>query len=240
MLRLHVVESKGRGHVQTRLMSVVFPLDCGHRVIDRQRLPKSAPTTTLAGAYSSAALPPLTQERIERTMPNFSTARKPPAMRLAASGPAHHDALCEMLDGAELCAGLVWEEVSTLSRYVTAHEADAGYELFAEGTPGGSLYVLISGRVETRKEDESSHRNVISVESGGRSIGEMALIDGEPRSASCVVTEPAVLLCLTRDNFRRLGEQHAALALHLTLRIARQMSRRLRATSGQLVEYLEG
>lgn len=172
-------------------------------------------------------------------MSNPAIALRRPALRLAGAGPAHRDALCEMLDGAELCAGLGWEEVQTLSDYVTAHEADAGCELFAEGTPGGSLYILISGRVETRKEGESSRRTVISVESSGRSIGEMALIDGEPRSATCVVTDPSMLLCLTRDNFRRLGEKHAALALHLTLRIARQMSRRLRATSGQLVEHLE-
>lgn len=173
-------------------------------------------------------------------MPATATARPLPAMRLAGAGPGHRDTLCELLDGAELCRGLGWEEVRTLADYVSAHEADAGYELFAEGTPGGALYILISGRVETRKDGETHRRNVISVESSGRSIGEMALVDGEPRSATCVVTDPALLLCLTRDNFRKLGEKHAALALHLTLRIARQMSRRLRATSGQLVEYLAG
>ena len=100
------------------------------------------------------------------------------------------------------------------------------------------MYVLVSGRVETRKDDGSNHRTVIAAECKGRSIGEMSLIDGEPRSATCVVTEPSTLLCLTADNFRKLGEQYPALALHLSMRIARQISRRLRATSGQLVEYL--
>lgn len=161
-------------------------------------------------------------------------------LRFAGSGQTFQDTLCEMLDDAELFAGFEWEELKTLSKFVTAHEADAGYELFTEGTPGAALYVLVSGRVETRKEDGSCHRAVIAVESGGRSIGEMALIDGELRSATCVVTEPSTLLCLTRDNFRKLGELFPTLALHLTLRIARQMSRRLRATSGQLVEYLAG
>ena len=164
----------------------------------------------------------------------------PNGLRLAGAGAAYQETLCEMIDGAELFAGFEWAEVRTLSRYVTAHEADAGHELFGEGARGGELYVLISGRVETRKEDGSCRRAVIAVESGGRVIGEMALIDGEPRSATCVATEPSVLLCLTRENFRKLGEQHAPLALQLTLRIARQMSRRLRATSGQLVDYLEG
>ena len=159
-------------------------------------------------------------------------------LRFAGSGQSFQDTLCEMLDEAELFAGFAWDELKTLSRFVTAHEADAGYELFTEGTPGSALYVLVRGRVETRKDDGSCHCTVIAVENGGRSIGEMALIDGELRSATCVVVEPSTLLCLTRDNFRRLGEQFPALALHLTLRIARQMSRRLRATSGRLVEYL--
>ena len=50
------------------------------------------------------------------------------------------------------------------------------------------MYVLVSGRVETRKDDGSNHRTVIAAECKGRSIGEMSLIDGEPRSATCVVT----------------------------------------------------
>ena len=171
-------------------------------------------------------------------MPDSTAAIQRPGLRFAGSGAAFHDTLCEMLDEAELFAGFEWDEVSTLSRFVTAHEADVGHELFIEGTPGAALYVLVSGRVETRKDDGASHRTVIAVENGGRAIGEMALIDGEPRSASCVVTQPSVLLCMTRDNFQRLGEQFPALALHLSLRIARQISRRLRATSGQLVEFL--
>lgn len=160
-------------------------------------------------------------------------------LRLAGSGPAYREALCEMLDGAELFSGFPWPEITTLSACVTAHEADPGYVLFREGMPGDALYVLIRGLVETRKDDGTRHAAVIATESGGRSIGEMALIDGEPRSASCVVAEPSTLLALTRENFQRLAEQHPALALRVTLRIARLMSRRLRATSGRLVEFLD-
>jgi len=163
-----------------------------------------------------------------------------PTMRLAAWGAGHQRSLCEMLDEAELFTGLGWDEINTLSQFVSAHEADAGHELFSEGSPGTSLYVLVQGCVETRKDDGSRHCAVIAVERRGRSIGEMALIDGEPRSATCVVTAPSLLLCMSREDFRRLGEQHPALALRLVLRIARQISRRLRATSGQLVEYLGG
>jgi len=173
-------------------------------------------------------------------MPQAVPAAPPAGLCLAGTGSEYRKVVCELLDGAELFAGLAWAEINTLSGFVTAHEAEAGYELFAEGAPGSALYVLIRGGVETRKEGESRQVAVIATERAGKSIGEMALIDGEPRSASCTVTEPSLLLCLTRENFHKLGEKHPALALHVTLRIARLMSRRLRATSGRLVEYLEG
>ncbi|MFY9315752.1 MAG: cyclic nucleotide-binding domain-containing protein [Burkholderiales bacterium] len=172
-------------------------------------------------------------------MRNATPASRATGLRLAGSGPAYRDALCEMLDGVELFSGLPWPEIETLSAYVTAHEADPGHVLFREGMPGDALYVLIRGLVETRKDDGTQHAAVIATESAGRSIGEMALIDGEPRSASCVVAEASLLLALTRDNFQRLAERHPALALRVTLRIARLMSRRLRATSGRLVEFLD-
>ncbi len=67
----------------------------------------------------------------------------------------------------------------------------------------------------------------------------LALIDGEPRSATCVATEPSVLLALTQAGFQRLCEERPALALKLLTRIAKLMSRRLRQTSGRLVDYLD-
>ncbi len=74
----------------------------------------------------------------------------------------------------------------------------------------------------------------------GRSIGEMSLIDREPRSASCKVIESATVLLLTREQFEKLSVEHASIALKLLMRITRLMSRRLRMTSGQLVEHLTG
>ena len=172
-------------------------------------------------------------------MPSLAVRVGDASKRLAGSGPGYRAALCEMLDGSELFGGLPWSEIATLATCVTAHDAEPGHVLFREGTPGDTLYVLIRGLVETRKDDGSLHAMLIATERGGRSIGEMALIDGEPRSASCVVTEPSTLLALTRQSFKRLADQHPALALRVTQRIARLMSRRLRSTSGRLVEFLD-
>jgi CRP-like cAMP-binding protein len=162
-----------------------------------------------------------------------------PAMRLLGSGRAYQPELQTMIARVDLLADLSGREPEMLSHYLQAFAADTGCVIFREGDPGHYMCLLASGRVKTYKESDIEHRAEVASESRGRSIGEMALIDGEPRSATCIATEPSVLLVLSRTDFQRLGAERPALALRLLLRITRLMSRRLRLTSGRLVDYLD-
>ena len=160
-------------------------------------------------------------------------------MRLLGSGKAYQRDLMALMARVELLADMSGREPEMLSQYLQAYAADPGCVIFSEGDPGHYMCLLVSGRVKTYKESDIDHKAEVANESRGRSIGEMALIDGEPRSATCVATEPSVLLLLNQADFQRLGEERPALALKLLLRITKLMSRRLRLTSGRLVDYLE-
>jgi len=164
---------------------------------------------------------------------------QPPTMRLLGSGKAYQQDLLALMARVELLADLNGREPEMLSHHLQAYAADPGCVIFREGEPGRYMCLLVSGRVKTYKESDIEHRAEFANESRGRSIGEMALIDGEPRSATCVATEPSVLLLLSQAGFKRLCEERPALALKLLLRITRLMSRRLRLTSGRLVDYLD-
>jgi CRP-like cAMP-binding protein len=72
----------------------------------------------------------------------------------------------------------------------------------------------------------------------GRTFGEMAAIDGENRSATCVATEPCVLALLPRSQFERILAVNEALAIKLLLRVTRALSQRLRDVNDVLVDYL--
>lgn len=161
-----------------------------------------------------------------------------PALRLLGLGSTYKHDLIELMARVELLADLKGREPEMLSAYLQAYAADPGCVIFREGDPGHHMCLLVSGRVKTYKESDIEHKAEVADESRGRSIGEMALIDGEPRSATCIATEASVLLLLNQANFQRLGEERPALALKLLLRITRLMSRRLRLTSGRLVDYL--
>lgn len=160
-------------------------------------------------------------------------------MRLLGTGGAFQQKLLGMMSGVELLADLDGREQAVLSLHLQAFEADPGCVIFREGEPGNYMCLLVSGRVKTFKESDQEHSTEVAIESHGRSIGEMALIDGEPRSATCIAVESTVLLLLTKQGFQALSDKHAALALKLLLRITRLMSRRLRLTSGRLVDYLD-
>ena len=165
-------------------------------------------------------------------------------MRLLGSGKAYQRDLLALMARVELLADFSGREPEMLSHYLQVYAADPGCVIFHEGEPGHYMCLLVSGRVKTSKESDIEHSAEVANESRGRSIGEMALIDGAPRSATaiaatCVATEPTVLLLLNQAEFQRLGEERPALALKLLMRITKLMSRRLRLTSGRLVDYLD-
>ncbi|MDH4189359.1 MAG: cyclic nucleotide-binding domain-containing protein [Betaproteobacteria bacterium] len=160
------------------------------------------------------------------------------SMHLIGSGAAFRAELLSMLEGIELLTDLAWREIELLAPYLEAYEAAAGCEIFREGDPGHTLCLLVRGRIRISKEGDRQSTEV-ATESRGRSIGEMALIDGEPRSASCTALEPSTLLVMTSGRFADLMDKRPALANKLLLRIARLMSRRLRIASGRLADLLD-
>lgn len=108
----------------------------------------------------------------------------------------------------------------------------AGAMIFREGDPGDSLHVVVEGRVRiTVLSGTGSEATVATVETGD-CFGELALLDGKPRSATATATSATKTFVVTRIDFVRwLNERpSAALALLETL------SLRLRRTDEALAD----
>ena len=153
-------------------------------------------------------------------------------------GASELDTLLALLTGIELLSGLDGAELRQVAGHLLARDYAPGATIFREGDPGTFLGLLAEGEVRIFKEANDQQARTVAVEHHSRAIGEMALIDGEPRSASCVAVKATRLLLLTREHFDRLARERPVLALKLALRIARLISRRLRMTSGRLVDFL--
>jgi len=158
---------------------------------------------------------------------------------LMGAGAAFKEEICDMISEAQLFADFEWKDIESLANYVQCYRIAAGTTVFKEGDAGSYMCLLVKGEVEVLKsgQDGKLHRIVLVMR--GKTVGEMSIIDGEPRSATCIATQPSVLLLLTKDNFARIIHDRPGLAVHILAKLAKLMSQRLRGVSGQLVEYLE-
>lgn len=145
--------------------------------------------------------------------------------------------IAELIDGLEFFSGFSFRELETLGRYLTYVEVAAGETIFNEGDAGDHMLILIDGRISIYKAGESG-AHLLSHEGKGRIIGEMALLDRERRSASCVAEKPCQMLTFSQPALDRMAHDHPALAYTFMQSLARLLSRRLRRTSGILAEHL--
>jgi len=120
------------------------------------------------------------------------------AERAGARG-AHAAALARV----ELFAGLSDADRDLLAAGVHEARFAAGERIIRQGEPGDSLYLIDAGTVSVRLAVDGIEREVRTL-GGGALVGEMSLVTGEPRTASCVALTDVVCRVLARSAFRQL------------------------------------
>lgn len=95
----------------------------------------------------------------------------------------------------------------------------AGTTLFAEGDPGDSMYVLVSGTADVMLRGK-----VVETATSGAILGEMAIIDNSPRAATVVAREDCSFIVINAARFSDLTREVPNFALH----VMRAMADRLR------------
>jgi len=144
----------------------------------------------------------------------------------------------ELIDATPWHNDFSFEQMKKLARYMDAYEVEADTVLFSEGERKAYLVLIASGSVDVVKFDSRKIPRKIVTLGRGKTIGEMSLIDGQPRSASALATSAATLLVMTAIQFEGLNQALPGIGITLALKIARQMSQYLRQTSGRLIDHL--
>ena len=105
---------------------------------------------------------------------------------------------------------------------------DPGEVLFREGDPGDSLYLVGKGSVRISKSGSGGEQETIGFIKSGNFFGEMALLDGKPRTAMAVAVEPTILGAVDESTFQHILEL-APSRLHLNF--LRLVAERLRSVN---------
>lgn len=130
-------------------------------------------------------------------------------------------------------------EVRLLAHFMDVYRAPAGLEIIREGDDGDFMLMLIEGRVEVMKRDRWKTPQLIAVVEAGKTLGEMSMIDGEPRFATCVAVEPTLLAVLDRENLARIIVEQPMLGAKILMELVLMLSQRLRATSSRLLTLMD-
>jgi CRP-like cAMP-binding protein len=124
---------------------------------------------------------------------------------------------------------------STLSRRQLRHIAalteeqtfDEGTALAEEGKPGEMFYILLEGEAKVVRDGHRRDRLI-----PGDFFGEIALIDGGPRTASVVATTPVTTLSISRARFRKMLGEDPSIVLGMLEELAKRLRNNERSPTG--------
>jgi len=139
--------------------------------------------------------------------------------------------LLAVLGNVELFDGITPEELEAVSKICRERSYPAGDVLTTQGEPGDELYVICDGFVEVLRSEtpsDPSPRAVVNL-GQGQIVGEMALVDLGPRSATVrTISEKTVVQVIQRDDFERLCDENYHLGYIVMRNIAADLSFKLR------------
>ncbi|MFS2198727.1 cyclic nucleotide-binding domain-containing protein [Pseudomonas sp. Pseusp3] len=126
-------------------------------------------------------------------------------------------------------------DLAAASGYFSISSIAQGEEIFQEGDAGSFMCIIHTGQVAVQKTTADGQRVTIATLRSGRSFGEMAVLDGERRSASCVAASNCQLLNLGKDSLEKMLNDAPKIAAKIIRALAVSLSKRLRMADGQLL-----
>jgi CRP-like cAMP-binding protein len=120
----------------------------------------------------------------------------------AAPSTSCPESLLSTLEHTPLLAELSADERQQLASRFRSRTYRKGETIFLRGDPGESFYVVETGRVKISLASPDGKEMILALLGQGDIFGELALLDGAPRSADAVAVETSQLQLLQRADFR--------------------------------------
>jgi CRP/FNR family cyclic AMP-dependent transcriptional regulator len=162
-------------------------------------------------------------ERFERVTDNTEVAQE----------------LASLLGRAPLFSEFSQADVKLLAEYMGVYRAQPNQTIIREGDVGDHMLLIIRGEVDILKRGMQQAQQHMTSVGAGTTIGEMSMIDGEPRFATCRTTQATTFGVLTRDNMAKIILEQPQLGSKILVKLVTMLSARLRQTSAKLMRYME-
>lgn len=131
----------------------------------------------------------------------------------------------EILKTTEVLGALGEQALGDLAGFLHTRKYGAGDTVFRRGEPGRSLMVVVQGRIKITNFSSEGKELLLNQMARGEVLGEIALLDGEPRSANAVAVEGAEVLVLDRREFIDYLERSSTVATELIRLLCKRLRR---------------
>jgi CRP/FNR family cyclic AMP-dependent transcriptional regulator len=133
-----------------------------------------------------------------------------------------------ILERTRLFRGLPSATIQQISALSIRRSYRSGAIVFSQADPGEALYGVVTGKVRISASSPNGREIFLNIMEPGDTFGEIALLDGRPRTATASATARSELIIITRDHFLELLECEPELVNH----VIQLLCERIRWTSG--------
>lgn len=132
--------------------------------------------------------------------------------------------LTETIRNIPLFSALSREDVAKILGKLAERSFPAGTTIFAQGDKGDAFYIIHSGAVQVVLQSAGGRSESIGVLGPRDWFGEMALLSGEPRSATIIAVKDATVWRLSREDWDQLIEKHPTWLLHFCATLSKKLT----------------
>lgn len=133
-------------------------------------------------------------------------------------------------------------DARTVVRFMQPRRIDAGTAFIRQGQghADDAMMLILEGEATVEQESSGSDDSlIVTVIGPGSLLGEMAILDGEPRSATCIAATDLSVAELSRTALKKLIKEEPEVAARLVLAVAKRLSERLRETNRKLKSFAQ-
>ncbi len=135
------------------------------------------------------------------------------------------DATIDALGKTALFAAFTPTEVAEIAGKMRPQKFKRGDVLFYQGDTAGAFHLIRSGSVKITTMNTDGKETLLALLTAGQCVGEMAALDGDPRSATATAIEPTETLALQRPELLGFVRSHPDFALKLIATLASRLRR---------------
>ena len=132
-----------------------------------------------------------------------------------------------MLEDVAIFSGLNPTELELLEHHMVTRSFKKNTIIINEGDEASTFFIIITGAIKVFLSNEEGKEIIINAQGPGDHFGELALLDGAPRSASVITTEKSTIGVISKEDFHNVLSRNTDLALNLI----RELTRRVRFLS---------